>query len=58
MWTHKTPINPHEPVNPQDIQNCRLLLTFLENSFRGATIGNLKIDDLTKSLKNIFAAIN
>jgi hypothetical protein len=43
-------------IDKQDVQNCRLLLAFLENSFRGATINNLKIDALIQSLKNVLAA--
>jgi len=44
-------------IDKQDVQNCRLLLAFLEKSFRGATIGNLKIDDLAQSLRAVIAAI-
>lgn len=44
------------PVAASDLEICARLLAFLESSFRGSTIGGLKIDDLTASLRRILAA--
>jgi len=43
--------------NRQDFANCLLLLAFLQQSFAGATIGNLNMDDAIKSFENILAPL-
>jgi hypothetical protein len=42
---------------PRDLRNCALLLAFLQNSFRGAVIGDLRMDDLTQSFKNLLESV-
>lgn len=44
---------PAPEPTAKDSENCRSLLTFVESSFRGATIGGLAIDDLATSLRTV-----
>ena len=55
-WTRsKKP--PVPQPSAADIANCRALLRFLDNSFQGATIGALKMDDLAESLFVVIRAV-
>jgi hypothetical protein len=47
---------PSRPT-PRDLRNCALLLAFLQRSFRGAVIGDLRMDELTQSLKNLLESL-
>lgn len=40
-----------------DLDNCRMLLEFLESSFRGAIIGDVRMDDLTASLRIVLNSV-
>jgi len=43
------------PPAAYDLGNCALLVDFLEHSFAGCRFGEVKIDDLTASLKTVLA---
>jgi hypothetical protein len=52
MLGHQDQDSPRKPEK-KDLDNCIFLLAFLKQSFAGATIGNLKIDDLAVSLEKL-----
>ena len=44
---------PKSVPTAADLENCRHLLRFITNTFYGATVAGLKVDDLARSLKTV-----
>jgi hypothetical protein len=40
-----------------DIEQLRALLTFLRQSFGGASVGQLKVDDMADALERVLATL-
>ena len=51
--------SPRRSARPlrRDLRNCALLLGFLEKSFHGGVMGDLKMDELTQSFKNVLESV-